>query len=208
MSSVAIILLLLCLVLVWYEQSDFRHLAVAYSSVDKKPYMVLKDREGGVEAADTLARSSQIVHSLADELAVRLRDNRVPSSLTENVKLVIDRIKRKGVHLYELAPDNKTIAYNADKGDMVFVCLRQNADSAKIGDIRVVLYILFHEIAHAMVKDYDPLDDNGATRHSAEFKKCESYLYTVADELNLFKADEIPMRRHCGTVIPLRDQSV
>lgn len=186
-----------------YSKSEFRHLVAVRSAVDDEHYYVLRDRGQQHEAADMLARAHRTLTELVADLDVRAREGRVPADLAENVATLLRRVRHTGINIYELAPDARTIAENQNKGDRIFVCLRRDADGAQIGSYDTLMYVLFHELAHTMRREYDAENADGTTDHSAEFKRCEAYLYSIADQTGLFKPADMPMRRHCGTVIPM-----
>jgi hypothetical protein len=206
-NEVSLVVAFVCALAFLYATSDFRKLERTRSAVDNEDYYVLKDRNNKLEAANMLARAHAALRDLVAELKRRRVAKLVPADLEKNVDTLIKRTERGGINLYELVPDARTIAENRNKGEMIFVCMRQDATGSELGDFDTLLYVLFHELAHSMKTEYDDENADGSTNHSAEFHKCEQYLYKIAEEKRLFDAAKMPMRKHCGARIPIASSS-
>jgi hypothetical protein len=201
MLQPVLIVLLVYIVLRYVLFDDMRFLRPTQSTVNQQMYYVLKNKPNAVAAANMLATAELRIQTLLQQLHSMIAQNKVPAEMQSNVKLLLRRYPHTRRNIFELnAGRSQTIAYNQNKAEKIFVCLRQQPDSPQLGDLNSVVYVLLHELAHTMVLHYDP-DLRGQTLHSAEFKKCESFIHNLAAGLGIVSLQDAQGKEHCGVTI-------
>jgi hypothetical protein len=169
------------------------------SSIDHQVYSVLQSANQQ-QAADLLAK----VKSQVEQIRMKFRAH--PDSVPEEFKVGVSRLLDLDIKLSELdSLAENTVAFNLNK-KAIFMCLRNDPPTDKLADADVVLSVLLHELAHAMIVDTAPMTE-GHTVHDANFKKHERYLHTVAASLALLSPSNIIGRKFCAIRIPSPDDA-
>ncbi len=180
------------------------------STVNGLAYSVL-DKPEKQAAADLLARVRaacvMVIHEVERMVHARGLAG-IDSEVREGVKRLL-RLMPNGdnLTLYEMDYSKEDqIAYNRNKTDGIFVCLRRDVTTGELADDDTVLYIVLHEIGHTMTPHFDPMV-GGGTVHSPLFRKHEAYLHGVAERLGMLNRASIPGRVHCRSVLTKPDES-
>jgi hypothetical protein len=97
----------------------------------------------------------------------------------------------------ELEPYAKEgiLAYNVNKGEKINICLTDPITDKTIDDnINTLFFIIMHELAHVMTKEYD---------HNAEFWENFRFLIKFSDEKGVYKYVNYKddPEHICGTII-------
>jgi len=171
------------------------------STVNQQKYLVL-DTDNKQEAANLLSKVQAQAQQLLDKF--QMQPATIPPEFFDGVQ----RLLRMRLDLRELDSSvETTVAYNQNKGEAIYLCLRANPPSNKLADQDVLLSVLLHEMAHAMIVDYLPMQD-GHTIHDANFKKHERFLTSAAASLALLSPSAVLGRSYCKIRIPDPDYSV
>jgi hypothetical protein len=184
--------------------TNTRNLIKQRASLDQRMYYVLRDQPRAPEAANMLATVSRDIQLVLNHLQKVLDQNSLDDTIRGNVALLLKRYPYTD-HVYELDSGdtaNTSIAYNENKAERIFVCLRREKGNAELGDANAVMYVMLHELAHTMVSEYDPVGAYGQTVHSPEFRKCEKFMHETAQQLGLLNISAARGKPHCGAVIP------
>ena len=200
---IEIFILILVALAIHYATSNFRGLRPQRASNDGAMYLVLNDRDGAGDAANMLAEVHKRIETILHFLQLELDSGTIhETGLAGNVALLLRRYPHAKRNIYELLPgQDDAIAYNQNKSEQVFICLREQRNSAKVGDIDAVMFVALHELAHTMTQGYDP-DINGQTRHSVEFSNCEAFIHKTAESLGLINLAKARGAPHCGIFLP------
>lgn len=179
-----------------------RHHVRVKSRVDGEYYYVLNQPKKQ-QAANMLARVKKSVIKVIEQVK---RDERIEidKSMKDAMKRLTSRFRSDytDLLLIELPSSNpKHLAMNRNKGDIIFICLRQLRHQPGVGSLDNVLYIALHEIAHIMTKKFEEMV-NGVSLHGPEFRSYESYVFKVASRLGIMNASSVRGRSHCGGIIP------
>lgn len=151
------------------------------------------------EAADMLARLRTALMKLYD--AIVKSD---PSQ--ELFKTGVATLKRRypsadSIRLFELNSLRcKEIAYNQNKNDGIFLCLRSDLNTMQLADFETLVFIAIHEMAHSMQSQLAGMID-GITKHDAEFEALNEFLILEAMNLKLVSSFRLTPRMHCGAMI-------
>jgi hypothetical protein len=106
------------------------------------------------------------------------------------------------ITVYELdSTRNDDIAFNQNKRDGIFICIRKDLNTMEIADDETLLHIGVHELAHSMQSHSAPLGSNGETRHDAEFDAFNQLLKAHAIDLGLLGGFDMTRTTHCGKII-------
>jgi hypothetical protein len=179
-----------------------RHHTVVRSAEDNGDYTVLR----GVrqqEAADLIARVRRSALAVVAEVSSRQAAGSVPENVAGGVGRIVNTTKSHGLKVYELDfLREDELAYNRNKRDGIFICLRKNVNTGELARDDTILFILLHEMAHTMTPHFDPTVQ-GATVHSPLFRLHEAYLHEVARQLHLLDPTRVVGRDHCRSTIQI-----
>jgi hypothetical protein len=182
------------------SSEDLHQLVSVHSSVDDADHFVL-DTPYKQQAADLLAR----VEDKASQIVEKFRAN--PSTIPPQMFEGVQRLLEKPIRLRELdSSKENTVAYNVNKGESIYLCLRGGgANGAALADEDVLLSVLIHELAHAAQTKYSGTLESGHSVHDAEFKKIERFLMNTAASLSLLSPSKVIGRNYCSIAIPNPD---
>jgi len=121
-----------------YKQGSY-DMALTESTVDREKYLVrnLPDKQ---DAADRLARTRGKLMRLIKELKMAHPDKAFVKQLT-NFDVAPSRFS-------ESTPDASYTSYSVNKGEKVYMCLRQRNEKEELVDENVITFVAIHEMAH------------------------------------------------------------
>jgi len=179
-----------------------RHHVETMASYDGQSYFVLPTKHQ-TQAANTLARIKHQIILVINQIAADVQTETIPF-MKRGMARLVSRFQPdfSDLLLIELPASNpKHLAINRNKGDIIFLCLRQARNQPTIGQLQNILYIALHEIAHCMTADFEPTR-NGVSIHGPQFQRYEQYVFSVGERLGLLNPSSIRGNRHCGGLIP------
>ena len=121
-----------------YKQGSY-DMANVTSTVDNQKYLVrnLPDKQ---EAADRLARTRAKLLRLIKELNAAHPDKAFVKQLG-NFDCAPSRFT-------ESTPDASYTSYSVNKGEKVYMCLRQRNEKEELVDENIITFVAIHELAH------------------------------------------------------------
>jgi hypothetical protein len=121
-----------------YKQGSY-DMANVTSTVDGQKYLVrnLPDKQ---EAADRLARTRAKLLRLIKELNAAHPDKAFVKQLA-NFDCAPSRFT-------ESTPDASYTSYSVNKGEKVYMCLRQRNEKEELVDENIITFVAIHELAH------------------------------------------------------------
>lgn len=121
-----------------YKQGSY-DMANVTSTVDGQKYLVrnLPDKQ---EAADCLARTRAKLLRLIKELNAAHPDKAFVKQLA-NFDCAPSRFS-------ESTPDASYTSYSVNKGEKVYMCLRQRNEKEELVDENIITFVAIHELAH------------------------------------------------------------
>jgi predicted metal-dependent hydrolase len=121
-----------------YKQGSY-DMANVTSSIDSQKYLVrnLPDKQ---EAADRLARTRAKLLRLIKELKAAHPDKAFVKQLA-NFDCAPSRFS-------ESTPDASYTSYSVNKGEKVYMCLRQRNEKEELVDENIITFVAIHELAH------------------------------------------------------------
>jgi predicted metal-dependent hydrolase len=121
-----------------YKQGSY-DMALTESTVDREKYLVrnLPDKQ---DAADRLARTRGKLMRLIKELKMAHPDKAFVKQLA-NFDVAPSRFS-------ESTPDASYTSYSVNKGEKVYMCLRQRNEKEELVDENVITFVAIHEMAH------------------------------------------------------------
>ena len=121
-----------------YKQGSY-DMANVTSSIDNQKYLVrnLPDKQ---EAADRLARTRAKLLRLIKELNTAHPDKAFVKQLA-NFDCAPSRFS-------ESTPDASYTSYSVNKGEKVYMCLRQRNEKEELVDENIITFVAIHELAH------------------------------------------------------------
>ena len=177
------------------------NLIETFSTHDSKKYYVMPT-SNSTNAANLI---SDLVRSLQHIIVYieQMDKSHIDTSLRDCIRLLLDKHPHgKYLNIHELNPnDTQAIAFNRNKSEHIFICLRRDPPNEQLAELDTVLFISLHELAHSMQLGYAETED-GQTVHDREFRQCEQFLFDVARHLNMLIPENIPSRTHCGQTMP------
>ena len=122
-----------------YKQGN-HDMSLTESKVDGQRYLVrnLPDKQ---DAADRLART----RSKLIKLMVFLQDNHPKTPM---VVQILQNFDAEPDRFSESAPDASYTSYSVNKGEKVYMCLRQRNEREELVDENIINFVAIHEMAH------------------------------------------------------------
>jgi hypothetical protein len=127
-----------------YKQTSY-DMAAVQSSVDGERYLVraLPDKQ---DAADRLARCRGKLLRLMRELKAAHPEKPFVKQILTNFDCVASRFS-------ESAPDAAYTSYSVNKGEKVFMCIRQRNTKEELVDENIITFVALHEMSHIGTSD-------------------------------------------------------
>ena len=161
-------------------------MALVKSSVDDKSYLVrnMKDKE---RAADSLARIRAKLLTLMKSLEQTYGDRPFVKQILRNFDANPDRFT-------ESTPDAAYTSYSVNKGEKVFMCLRQRNETEELVDENILMFVALHEMSHI---------GTASVGHTREFWNHFAWLLERAEELHVYKFQDFAAHpvEYCGVHI-------
>jgi len=171
-----------------YKQGNY-DMAHVQSTVDGQKYIVrnLPDKQ---DAADRLARTrAKLIRLMRD---IQQTDPKKPfvEQMTRNFDADPSRFS-------ESTPDANYTSYSVNKGEKVFMCLRQRNEREELVDENVITFVAIHEMAHIGTVDVG---------HTPLFWNNFGWLLKRAEEIQIYKFTDFAAHpvEYCG--IRITDQ--
>jgi hypothetical protein len=125
---------------VMYFKNSKYPVAYVKSTVDNESYLVrnLPDKQ---EAADRLARVRQKILLLRKHLQQSHMEKPFVKQMVDNFDCTADRFS-------ESTPDAQFTSYSVNKGEKVFMCLRQRNEKEELVQENIILFVALHEMSH------------------------------------------------------------
>jgi predicted metal-dependent hydrolase len=122
-----------------YKQGS-HDMAHVESTVDHERYLVrnLPDKQ---DAADRLARTRAKLLRLMRELKQAYPDKAIVQQIMRNFDAAPSRFS-------ESTPNASYTSYSVNKGEKVYMCLRQRNEKEELVDENIITFVAIHEMAH------------------------------------------------------------
>ena len=171
-----------------YKQSAHDMANVA-STVDGESYIVrnLPDKQ---EAADSLARTRGKLLRLMRELKQTDAAKPLVAQILRNFDAAPSRFS-------ESTPDASYTSYSVNKGEKVYMCLRQRNEREELVDENVITFVALHEMAHIGTHEIG---------HTPLFWNNFGWILKRAEELQIYRFTDFSAHpvEYCG--IRITDQ--
>lgn len=180
---VSCIFLVILLIIYYFNRNN----GIYVKSHFDNDYYLVAEGKNKQKFADTLA-------SLKINTKKLVKFMKNPKNTSPEMLVYVNRLANK---LKSMAFDqnlsDKYTAYMINKEDLV-MCITSKTDGS-IHDINLLMYVIAHEMSHAMVLKYD--------NHGPEFKKVFKFVTESAVKAGLFKPInfEINPVEYCGLTI-------
>jgi hypothetical protein len=171
-----------------YKQGS-HDMAHVQSTVDGQKYIVrnLPDKQ---EAADRLARTRAKLLRLMTVLKQKHTDKPLVAQMLRNFDADPTRFS-------ESAPDASYTSYSVNKGEKVFMCLRQRNEKEDLVDENIITFVALHELSHIGTVDVG---------HTPLFWNNFAWLLQRAEEIKIYQYTDFSAHpvEYCG--IHITDQ--
>lgn len=183
-------LLILGIVLVawialYFKQSRYP-LAHVTSAVDGEKYLVrnLPDKQ---EAADRLARVRSKLLRLRKYLEQTYGDTDFVKALLKNCDFAAERFT-------ESTPDAQYTSYSVNKGEHVYMCLRQRDSTERLVPENILVFVALHETAHV---------GTSSLGHTPQFWNHFAWLLKQAEAIKIYEYTDFAAHpvEYCGVHI-------
>lgn len=157
------------------------------STVDGRTYKV-RDLPDKQEAANLMAR----VRAKLDQL-VQLVSRKFPDK--PQVKRMVANFRSDPDRFLEATPDAKHTSYNVNKGETIYLCLRQRrGQDETLVDDNVMVFVGIHELAHTITR---------SVGHEPEFWNNFGFLLREAEAAGIYKYVDFRAQpvAYCGVSI-------
>ena len=164
-------------------------MANVQSTVDGKKYLVrnLPDKQ---DAADRLARTREKLIRLMNNLKQTEPEKPFVVQMLRNFDADPSRFS-------ESTPDASYTSYSVNKGEKVFMCLRQRNEREELVDENIITFVALHELSHIGTTDVG---------HTPQFWNNFGWLLKRAEEIQIYTFTDFAAHpvEYCG--IHITDQ--
>lgn len=152
------------------------------------------------ESAALLSLTRQRLFKLLNHLN-ETADSEIPPNLLVGIRRMITKHCHR-IQISELdASKYSVVAFNQNKGQHIYLCLRQCPTCTDLAQKDHVYIVAMHELAHSAMKTFEP-SKNGATVHGPEFKSYERYLAEVSESIGIIQLSNVIGGAYCDITIP------
>lgn len=179
-----LIILIICVVIKIYYDSDYFQLKCVISTVDGNKYCV-RERNKINQAADLLARTCVKMKKLIKYLKENKYDD-------ERVQRLVRKFNPEKIK--ETLPTSEYTAYSENKGEKIAFCLLEKKKEKKLIDENTLMFVGLHELAHVMTKSIG---------HTPEFWDNFKYLLEEAEHVQIYHPIDYKKnpKEYCGMTI-------
>jgi predicted metal-dependent hydrolase len=180
-----IVLVAIAWVAMYYKQSKYP-LSYVKSNVDGEQYLVrnLPDKQ---EAADRLSRVRDKLVRLRKYLEQTHMDKPFVANMVKNFDAAPSRFS-------ESTPDAQYTSYSVNKGQKIYMCLRQrDAEEHLVGE-NILTFVALHEMAHTGTQSIG---------HTPEFWNHFAWLIKQAEHIKIYEYTDFAAHpvEYCGVHI-------
>jgi hypothetical protein len=157
------------------------------STVDGKQYKV-RDMADKQEAANLMAKLRLRLTKLCDALEKKYPDK-------AQVKQIVRNFRSDPTRFIESTPDSEHTSYSINKGESIYMCLRQrDGPNESLVDENVMSFVALHELSHVCTESIG---------HGPDFWNNFGWLLKEAEELGLYKYTDFSAHpvSYCGVYI-------
>ena len=168
-----------------YKQSAYP-MSYVKSTVDGERYLV-RNMEDKQEAADRLARVRDCMVRLRKALEQKFPEKPFVQNILKNCDFSADRFS-------ESTPDASFTSYSVNKGEKVYMCLRQRDSSERLVEENILIFVGLHEMTHVGTSNIG---------HTSEFWNNFAWVLQQAESLNMYKYQDFAAHpvEYCGVHI-------
>ena len=160
--------------------------ALTKSNVDGEMYLVrnLPDKQ---DAADRLARVRGRLLKLREYLKKKYYDKKF-------VKQMIDNFDCSAQRFSESTPDAQYTSYSVNKGEQIFMCLRQRDTQERLVQENIIVFVALHEMSHV---------GTSSIGHTPEFWNHFAWLLQQAEATGVYEYTNFAAHpvEYCGVHI-------
>jgi predicted metal-dependent hydrolase len=172
-------------VAIYYKQSKYP-LSYVKSTVDGEQYLVrnLPDKQ---DAADRLARTRDKLVRLRKYLEQSHKSTPFVANMLKNFDAAPARFS-------ESTPDAQYTSYSVNKGEKIYMCLRQRDAAEQLVNENVLTFVALHEMAHTGTQSIG---------HTPEFWNHFAWLIKQAERINIYEYTDFAAHpvEYCGVHI-------
>ena len=171
-----------------YKQGSYE-MARVKSTVDREHYLVrnLPDKQ---DAADRLARTRAKLLRLMTALKQSHAEKPLVAQILRNFDAAPSRFS-------ESTPDASYTSYSVNKGEKVYMCLRQRNEREELVDENIITFVALHEMSHIGTHEVG---------HTQLFWNNFAWLLQRAEEIKIYEFTDFSAHpvEYCG--IHITDQ--
>ena len=161
--------------------------ALVTSNIDGKQYKV-RDMPDKQEAANLMARLRIRLMKITDALEKKYPDK-------PQVKHLVKNFRSDPSRFIEATPDSEHTSYSINKGEKIYMCLRQRSgpDESLVNE-NVMTFVSLHELAHVCTESIG---------HGPDFWNNFGWLLKEAEALGLYQYTDFQAHpvSYCGVYI-------
>lgn len=169
-----------------YMKGSKYPVSLTQSTVDNEYYLVrnLPDKQ---EAADSLAHVRQKILILRKHLEQSHASKPFVKQLLKNFDCSAARFS-------ESTPDAQYTSYSVNKGEKVYMCLRQRDEKERLVDENVILFVALHEMSHV---------GTSSIGHTPEFWNHFAWVLEQAEHVKIYNYTDFAAHpvEYCGVHI-------
>ena len=195
MDDLLLFIIILCIffsVLIFFNKNLFdKEVIRVKSSADGHTYLVRK-LPNPEQAANLLAGYKKDIMKISDKLKQKYVDVEKDNKYKSGVKRLFNNLKLQ--NLSECDPYHKYKSYSVNKGEELFICLRNTDENFSFADNNTIIFTICHELAHVC---------NKTIGHPPEFWDWMKVILESTEDVGLYTPIDYEKNpaNYCGMVI-------
>jgi len=191
MDDLLLFIIILCIffsVLIFFNKNLFdKEVIRVKSSADGHTYLVRK-LPHPEQAANLLAGYKKDIMKISE----RLKEKHTKDKYTNGVKRLFDNLKLQ--NLSECDPFHKYKSYSVNKGEELYICLRETDTHFSFSENNTVMFTICHELGHVC---------NTTIGHPPEFWDWMKVILEAAEDIGLYTPIDYSQHpvNYCGMQI-------
>jgi len=161
------------------------------SSIDEHVYLVRK-LPNPEQAANLLAKYKTDIMKISEKLKEKYMNDSKDNKYKSGVKRLFNNLRLQ--NLSECDPYHKYKSYSVNKGEELYICLRETDQNFSFSDKNTIIFTICHELAHVC---------NKTIGHPPEFWDWMKIILESAEDIGLYvpidyEKNPVP---YCGMII-------
>ena len=187
-----IILFIFFSILIFFNKNMFDPDVIKVKSTNDDHVYLVRKLHNPEQAANLLSKYKTDIMKISEKLKAKYMNDPKDNKYKAGVKRLFENLKLK--NLSECDPYHKYKSYSVNKGEELYICLRETDQNFSFSDNNTIIFTICHELGHVC---------NKTIGHPPEFWDWMKVILETAEEIGLYVPIDYEKKpvHYCGMVI-------